>query len=536
MKAAKRWGAALALLTASTVVMAGCGNNDNGNGQASPSGSASVQPEASGKASGDTGSNGPDISKFRKLKVYTVGNFPQPDSKAVVDEINKYLKETINAEIDFQGLPWSSWSEKMALAYQSGEQVDLTFAPSWGDFANNVTKGAFLPLDDLLAQYGQGITSSLDPRFLEGGKVDGKIYAIPTNKEIGESHTIMLRKDIVDKYGFDINGIQTLEDLEPWLETVKKNEPGLSPIWLSGSGSDTLSYFDKTKKSMEENFRYELVIGAPAGIVLDTKTDKMIVSTMESDATVYRLRLYSDWFKKGYINQDAATTKTSAEDALKAGKTWMKFGSDKPDSDKEDSLATGVELVKLVGNDPELSTASISNSMMAIGRTSVDPERTMMLLNLLHTDPRLVNLFDFGVEGKQYVKVDGQDNFIKLPDGVATRTDTGWAPGIEWMIGNQMLTYLWQGESADKWEKFKAYNDRAHKVKSFGFSFNTDPVKTEVSIVNNIIKEYRPILETGSLDADKVIAEYNAKLKANGIEKIRAEAQKQYDEWKAKQS
>ncbi|MBO9600654.1 MAG: sugar ABC transporter substrate-binding protein, partial [Cohnella sp.] len=70
------------------------------------------------------------------------------------------------------------------------------------------------------------ITDSLDPRFLEGGKVDGKIYAIPTNKEIGESHTIMLRKDIVDKYGFDVSSIQTLEDLEPWLETIKKNEPG----------------------------------------------------------------------------------------------------------------------------------------------------------------------------------------------------------------------------------------------------------------------------------------------------------------------
>ena len=159
----------------------------------------------------------------------------------------------------------------------------------------------------------------------------------------------------------------------------------------------------------------------------------------------------------------------------------------------------------------------------------------MMLLNLLHTDKKLINLIDFGVENRQYVKVEGKDNFIKLPDGVATRTDTGWAPGIEWMFGNQTLTYLWEGESADKWEKFKAYNEKSHKVKSFGFNFNTVPVKTEVSVVSNIIKEYRPLLETGSLDADKVLAEYNGKLQANGIENIRAEVQKQYDEWKTKQ-
>ncbi|WP_168735825.1 ABC transporter substrate-binding protein [Cohnella fermenti] len=532
MTKARGWSLALAAMLAGTAILAGCSDKDNSNTSASPK----EQPATTGTSSGEADNGGADISTYRKLKVFTVGGFPQTDTDAVIGEINKYLKEKINAEIDFQGLPWSSWAEKMTLAYQSGEQVDLTFAPNWADFANNVAKGAFLPLDDLLAKYGQGITDSLDPRFLEGGTVDGKIYAIPTNKEIGESHTIMFRKDLIDKYGFDVNSINTLEDLEPWLETIKEKEPGLAPIWLSGSGSDTLSYFDKTKVSVEENFRYELVAGAPAPIVLDTKTDKMIVNTMESDAAIYRIKLYNEWFKKGYINKDAATTKTSAEDALKAGKTWMKFGSDKPGSDKEDSSATGIELVKLTGNDPEISTASVSNSMMAIGRTSIDPERTMMLLNLLHTDPYLVNLIDFGVEGRQYVKVEGQPNFIKLPDGIATRTDTGWAPGIEWMFGNQTLTYLWEGESADKWEQFKLYNERAHKVKSFGFNFNTDAVKTEVSVISNIVKEYRPLLETGSLDADKVLAEYNDKLKANGIEKIRAEAQRQYEEWKAKQS
>ncbi|MNE56160.1 hypothetical protein D3C80_1510510 [compost metagenome] len=103
------------------------------------------------------------------------------------------------------------------------------------------------------------------------------------------------------------------------------------------------------------------------------------------------------------------------------------------------------------------------------------------------------------------------------------------------MFGNQTLTYLWEGESADKWEKFKAYNEKAHKVKSFGFNFNTDPVKTQVSVVSNIIKEFRPLLETGSLGVDKVLTEYNQKLKANGIEAIRSEVQKQYDAWKAKQ-
>lgn len=254
MRTTRSSGTVLAALTAVILGITGCGGGNSGANAPSK-----AESTAAAATAGTEGSTNPDTSTFRKLKVYTVGNFPQNDTKAVVDEINKYLKEKINAEIDFQGLPWSSWAEKMALAYQSGEQVDLTFAPNWADFANNVAKGAFLPLDDLLAKYGQGIKETLDPRFLDGGTVDGKIYAIPTNKEIGESHTIMFRKDLVDKYGFDVNSIETLEDLEPWLQTIKEKEPAIAPIWLSGSGSDTLGYFDKTRESMKENFRYELV-------------------------------------------------------------------------------------------------------------------------------------------------------------------------------------------------------------------------------------------------------------------------------------
>lgn len=122
MKVTKGLGKTLAGLTVAMLVMSGCSTNSGS------SGSPNAEPLSTSKPSEEIGSStsNPDTSTYRKLKVYTVGNFPQNDSKAVVAEINKYLKEKINAEIDFQGLPWSSWAEKMALAYQSGEQVDLT--------------------------------------------------------------------------------------------------------------------------------------------------------------------------------------------------------------------------------------------------------------------------------------------------------------------------------------------------------------------------------------------------------------------------
>lgn len=40
----------------------------------------------------------------------------------------------------------------------------------------------------------------------------------------------VFKKDLVEKYNFDYKSVQTLKDLEPYLETLKENEPGITPV------------------------------------------------------------------------------------------------------------------------------------------------------------------------------------------------------------------------------------------------------------------------------------------------------------------
>ena len=40
---------------------------------------------------------------------------------------------------------------------------------------------------------------------------------------------IKARKDLLQKYNFDLQSIQTVEDVEPFLQTIKENEPSLYP-------------------------------------------------------------------------------------------------------------------------------------------------------------------------------------------------------------------------------------------------------------------------------------------------------------------
>jgi putative aldouronate transport system substrate-binding protein len=57
-----------------------------------------------------------------------------------------------------------------------------------------------------------------------------------------------------------------------------------------------------------------------------------------------------------------------------------------------------------------------------------------------------------------------------------------------------------------------------------------DPVKTELAAATNVINQYKVGLESGTLDP-ALTAEFNAKLKTAGLDKIIAEKQKQIDAW-----
>lgn len=56
-------------------------------------------------------------------------------------------------------------------------------------------------------------------------------------------------------------------------------------------------------------------------------------------------------------------------------------------------------------------------------------------------------------------------------------------------------------------------------------------MKTELTNINNVMSQYLDGLHTGTLDPDKALPEMNQKLNGAGLEKVRAEMQKQFDEF-----
>lgn len=236
----------------------------------------------------ETNSNGEEIVE---LTWYQVGD-NQKDDSAVLEEVNKYTEEKIGVKLNIVKVGWGDYNQKMQVVINTGDAWDMCFTCSWtNDYLQNAQKGAFLELDDLLKEEGSEMYDLIDSRFWEAAKVGGKIYGVPSEKEIGNMPMWVFTKELVDKYSIPYEDLHSLEDLEPWLQMIKEKEPDVVPMYLTKDYSAP-TYMDK--------------IQDPIGIEYgdDSLTVQNVFDTEKMQSTLDTMRKY---YEAGYINKDAAT-------------------------------------------------------------------------------------------------------------------------------------------------------------------------------------------------------------------------------------
>ncbi|WP_248927471.1 DUF3502 domain-containing protein [Paenibacillus hamazuiensis] len=492
----KKAGAGVSLLLVTSILAGGCSSKS----EADPTPSASTKDFVT-------------ISWYMRKPVDNM-----KDQEAVEAEANKIIKEKINANLKFNLIDVASWEDKMKVMSAAGESYDLVLTSSWTNRLDlNVQKGAFLPLDDLLKIYGQDIMKKVDPRAWKAVTFNGKIMGVPAQSPYSQPTAYVFKKDLVDKYQFDYKKVKTIQDLEPFLETIKKNEPGIIPLLaVGGAFMPGLLSFD-----------YNSVTN---GVMYDEKNDKVVLFYDVAE-NMNNYRTLNGYYKKGYVAKDASI-KTDWIAEAKSGKYAVQrdSGGYTEDGSKSTGLLGFPTAEALLGY-PMIQTGSMTGGVTAISKTSKNPERAMMLLNLVWKDKTLSNTLAYGVEGKNYTVKNG-----KGTDNPTVEANSGAAQ--TWAIWHNWLGPLWDQwdsnwNSTKALETMKKNNDTAKTSRLLGFIFNPDPVKTEVAQVNAVFAEANPILSTGSMpDFDKYIEEFKQKLKNAGIDKLRDEVQKQIDEWK----
>lgn len=502
------------MLLALCLVLGACGSNNPNNGNAG-NGQGNSVPDST-----NTASSGNEKPYELTVAFVTFGNTPA-DIAQVQEEISKLAKEKINATVKLLPIAIGSWNQQMNLMLTSNEKLDLIVTGSSATFGYGpqVAKGQLLPLNDLIEKYGEGIKTAVGEEFMNASNIGGSIYGVPSIRDLAVNYGLLIRKDIADKYSIDLAGMTTLDDLEAAMKIIKAGEPDTAVIAPGAAGQSIVDYLMGDIDRLGDTF----------GVLQNNGSELKVVNWYETTQYAELVKRVRSWYNAGYILKDAATNKESIGDLIKGQRTLAYVANLKPGIESQESRLTGTEIVRANLTEPFAKTETVTNIMWGIPRNSSNPERAMQFLNLMYTDKDVINLFDWGIEGKHYVKTD-KDNVIKYPDGVDA-TSSGYNLNMGWLFGNQFLSHTFEGDDPDIWNKLNEFNQSAVKSKALGFTFDTAPVKTEFAAVVNVLNQNKMGLETGTLDPEKTLPEFISKLKAAGIEKILAEKQKQLDAW-----
>lgn len=491
-----------------TLMMTGCG-----------SAGESTQTEQSNESSAQSTSS---AEKTTLEPVTLSWYFPwtqQADQNIVWDEVNKTLQEKINATIDFKPVDWGTWNDKMSMVLASGDDWDIVFSCNWQKGANyqsSVSKGAFLALDDLIAQYAPTL-KAYPQKYWDCTKINNKIYGVFNMQTETNQWGGYFNKNIVDKLKIEdtLNNVKKLEDIEPMLEAVKQDDPS---VYVLGD----MSQVDGAKFFQEGYL--EVLVTSDIYINKNDQNLKAVNIYEEPFITDYQNRK-SDWYKKGYIKKDQITVQTW-DPIVTAGKVFMFGATIKPGGDVEASNRYSQPFTIKSFGTAMVNPNGPTSTMQSINAKCKNPERAMMVFELMNTDKNLFNTMAFGLEGQHYSKID--DNTVEI------QKDSKYSPGCAWEFGNVFNGFIMKGQPADVWEQTQKLNDEAEANPLTGFTFNSEAVKTEVANIDGVKAKYESMLLNGAGgDMERLLKDYNEGVKKAGMEKVLAEIQKQIDAFKA---
>lgn len=460
---------------------------------------------------------------------YTYPTFtPVPDIQLVQDAINKIMKARYNLTVKLNPIDSGAYDQKQKLAVAAGDEQDIVYAVPWtNNYYVNVAQGALLPLDDLLKKSAPKTFASMSTPSWNATRVGGKIYGVlnqqPWTRPIGPR----VRKDLAQKYGLDLDKVNTFDDLTPFLAAVKAGEPGVTPI---GVGQVT----DKGGPYSSVYLGYEIVDGVStdAGII-GVKADDanlMVVNIATLPEFFHQVQLARQWFQAGYYPTDLPGDQVTAN--WRAGKYAVEIDVVHRDSLGQLKQTYGYDFVAKGLGPLVLTTSGIIATMNNISSTTKHPEAAMQVLEAFNNDLDIYHLLCRGIEGKHYVISDTANNVVDFPSGVSASNDR-YNPQSSWMFGNIFNDFYSSEDVAGAWPLSLQDNQTATPSQALGFAFDPTSVKTELAQVQQAQQQYGYPLIMGRVDSSSGLQTYLSKLNDAGIQKVISEVQSQLNKWKS---
>lgn len=480
----------------------------------------------------------------KTIQLMITGAGKQANSDKVWTAFNEQLQQYVpNTTVEFIDVSFDEYSEKFSQVLASGEGVDLAWTGWLINKPQNIADGNLMPLDDLLAEYGQGIVDVLGENVVEIHRnADGNIYYLPSWQGLcGERRGWLVVTEIAELAGDTWiedteaalnkwrNNYSGIEDFQAVLDQATKYLAAAKEAGKLGAGINTGRAFGWSMYNGMYSFLG--VGGAEIGITYCDGT-----FTVKDGVAGEHYKLYAktmaDWYKEGYIRSDIMSVDTSTLTTPKNGEitdTTYVFSCDPylTEADQEAAIAdAGMDMTYL----PIEENAYLilgGDTSYAIPYCADEPERAMMVLNAIYSQPDLYNTLIYGIEGEDYTK---------NADGTITTSYVGASPtaddsyGIQrWIIGSCKNALINNGTDPNYYADLEALEETARVNPFLNFTFDRTNVEGICASILNVYYEYGPQIDNGVAgdNWEELYNNYMAARKDAGIEELVTEFQNQ---------
>jgi putative aldouronate transport system substrate-binding protein len=480
------------------------------------------------------------------LEYWILGSGKQKDSDLVWEKVNEEIQKYLpNTTVHFTDVTDSEYEDRWSRAMASGETIDLAWTGWFQNLPVEAARGALLPLDDLLAQYGQDILAFYGEDILGIHRVyDNRLYQIPVWQGlVGGRYALRFPKELADLAGENwVTDFQDVLYANSGIPTVQAKAQAYAKQAEYLAAAQEAGKIAMGYNMYNGFYQYYLhlgttLVGDRYYAYVENGDDTFTVqSYMDSDLVKLNTQTMADWFQKGYIRPDIASVESVINDWRTDGiQGYITGGSDGLiDIAKHATAESGFEFVAAYTN-PNAVFQLGNSTGTSIPYTAKNPERATMLMNLLVSDAGadVYRLFVYGIEGTHWNYSAAGDGTIETTGGLGQATGD-WAYGNwKWTLGTCTHAFYTQSDIVGEYEMKKELEKTAYVNPLLGFSFNADAVQTEQINLTAIYKEYEPLLLRGYTGADWETHwnEYIAKLQQAGLPAYLAELQRQVTEY-----
>lgn len=468
------------------------------------------------------------------IKIITRSNNDQPGAEEMEAALNEYLIEKLNTQIEW-----------VVVATDFDTQITPMIAGEWDiiqglggvQFTTAAQSNALLDLTPYMGEYLQAAQETVRAEFWTAFAFDGKQFGIPPWKDLAANWGYLANQTLIDECGLTVPELDTYWDLLPFFKELKAKRdelyPDLKDTPICGAMNlgfmDAFYYFD--------NLLNQYAVTNLSGL--------KGFANIPDDKTVFNVYEQPEFLEVCLAMNEMQSTGVFADE--------KEFDTDKILMQKG-YLAGGYPMgyieIDPGMNDPYYTTALYtakgsvtSTGYVLSGGTVINasckyPERALEVIDMFYGDEYASTVAHFGVEGKDWTD-ENNDHIIELGERNADPASRYWYQWYGWWIGSLTATKWIPGTSTEFGAKVDALNNNATVSPCLGFVVDQTPITNEVAACNNIKSEYISQLSyqggKSAADIEKLVAEFNEKLKANGIDTIIAEVQSQLDAWYAAQ-